>query len=219
MKMEMEEEERAHQKVPKGLIDENGVALNKGNIYIGEISSLTVRAGYVDQFKTDFETFLKSHSKELILGGSMVLTFPGSDITNASFKIVEVIGLTLADMAREDRVNFPMYIASLDQIRKAIFGEGLFEIRRLEIIKAGKDAGWDDKGERVSSKGIGRGDFMVNYMRAALEALLVAKLGEDVLNEVFGRAVVKEKSSSPSLAFLLNPSSVCDRLKLQAPGL
>uniref|UniRef100_A0A7N0T3E1 Uncharacterized protein n=1 Tax=Kalanchoe fedtschenkoi TaxID=63787 RepID=A0A7N0T3E1_KALFE len=185
--------------VPKGLVDENGVALNKGNICIGEASSLAVQAAYADQFKLDFNAFLKSRSKELILGGSMVLTFPGGDITNAPFKVVEVIGLTLADMAREglinesklDRVNFPMYTASLDQIREVILGEGSFDIRKLEVIKAGWDAGWDEKGERASSKGTGRGEFVAKYMRPVLEALLVAEFDESVLDEVFGRAAVK----------------------------
>uniref|UniRef100_A0A7N0T3B1 Uncharacterized protein n=1 Tax=Kalanchoe fedtschenkoi TaxID=63787 RepID=A0A7N0T3B1_KALFE len=185
--------------VPKGLIDENGVALNKGNICVGETSSLAVRAAYADQFKSDFDAFLKSRSKELILGGSMILTFIGGDMTNALFKIVEVIGLTLADMAREDLinelkldgVNFPIYPASLDQVREMILQEGSFEIRKLEIIKIGWDAGWDDKGDRASSKSADRGEFVAKYMRAVFEVLLVAKFGEDVLDEVFGRAAVK----------------------------
>ncbi|GMH17493.1 hypothetical protein Nepgr_019334 [Nepenthes gracilis] len=63
--------------VPPGLDAKNGPMQNKGNIYITKTSTKAVIDAYKQQFKTDFNSFLKSRAEEVIPGGRMVLTFLG----------------------------------------------------------------------------------------------------------------------------------------------
>ncbi|RWW39656.1 hypothetical protein BHE74_00054997 [Ensete ventricosum] len=63
--------------VPQGLESEQGVLLNKGNIYVAENSPPQVAKAYQEQHRRDFSTFLKSRYVELSIGGGMVLTFLG----------------------------------------------------------------------------------------------------------------------------------------------
>ncbi|RRT36277.1 hypothetical protein B296_00053650, partial [Ensete ventricosum] len=63
--------------VPQGLESEQGVPLNKGNIYIAENSPPQVVKAYQEQHRRDFSTFLKSRYVELSVGGGMVLAFLG----------------------------------------------------------------------------------------------------------------------------------------------
>uniref|UniRef100_A0A7N0T802 Uncharacterized protein n=1 Tax=Kalanchoe fedtschenkoi TaxID=63787 RepID=A0A7N0T802_KALFE len=99
--------------------------------------------------------------------------------------------LGLIKKSRLGTFNLPCHHAGSKQIIKAIFQEGSFEIRRLEIIKTAWDGGTDDEDERASNKNRTRGKFMVKYIRAVLKALLVTGFGEGVLDELFGRASVE----------------------------
>uniref|UniRef100_A0A7N0T8N0 Uncharacterized protein n=1 Tax=Kalanchoe fedtschenkoi TaxID=63787 RepID=A0A7N0T8N0_KALFE len=134
-----------------------------------------------------------------MFSGSIVLTFNtfnGSVRTNISFKIYDVISRILTEMglikkSRLGTFNLPCHHASSKQIIKAIFQEGSFEIRRLEIKKTAWNGGTDDEDERASDKNRARGKLVVKYIRAVLKALLVAGFGEGVLDELFGRASVK----------------------------
>jgi len=64
-------------KVPGGLEDASGRALNKGKIYISKTSPQCVLDAYSQQFKNDFSLFLASRSHEMVTGGRMVLSFMG----------------------------------------------------------------------------------------------------------------------------------------------
>ncbi|CAI0447371.1 unnamed protein product [Linum tenue] len=57
-------------RVPQGLEE------NKGNIYLTSSSPPGVLEAYCKQFQTDFSSFLKFRSQELVTGGRMVLTIP-----------------------------------------------------------------------------------------------------------------------------------------------
>ena len=75
---------------------------DKGNIYLASIYP----PSYAKQFKEDFKVFLKSRSKELVLGGGMLLTFigryDGSQVITAPgfFRVV------LNDMVLEVNSNY-----------------------------------------------------------------------------------------------------------------
>ncbi|CAL5366377.1 unnamed protein product [Camellia sinensis] len=64
-------------RVPPALYDEQGMSINKGNIYISESSPPEVSEAYFRQFQEDFSLFLRSRSEELIAGGRMVLILLG----------------------------------------------------------------------------------------------------------------------------------------------
>lgn len=93
--------------VPDGLVNESGVPLNKGNIYIAQTSPDSVYKAYFDLFEKDFTLYLRSRSEEIIPGGHMVLIMIVSDMkaSNSSHKyrwfILELLGITLNDMVLE----------------------------------------------------------------------------------------------------------------------
>ncbi|CDP16806.1 unnamed protein product [Coffea canephora] len=51
--------------VPRGLVTEEGLPLNKGNIYIGKTSPKSVHDAYLDQFERDFTNFLSARADEI----------------------------------------------------------------------------------------------------------------------------------------------------------
>ncbi|XP_039141259.1 S-adenosyl-L-methionine:benzoic acid/salicylic acid carboxyl methyltransferase 3-like [Dioscorea cayenensis subsp. rotundata] len=64
--------------VPLG-IENGGVNINKGNIYISRTSPPIVSRSYLEQFKRDFLSFLQFRSQEIVNGGQMVLSFVGGE--------------------------------------------------------------------------------------------------------------------------------------------
>lgn len=51
--------------------------LNKGNIYISSSSPSKVEEAYMQQYSIDLCLYLKCRSKEMVVGGKMVLTLIG----------------------------------------------------------------------------------------------------------------------------------------------
>ncbi|GAA0185260.1 methyltransferase [Lithospermum erythrorhizon] len=66
--------------VPRGLEG------NKGNIFMASTSPIGVLNAYYNQFKSDFSTFLKNRSLEIVAGGHMVLTMLGRNSEDRSSK-------------------------------------------------------------------------------------------------------------------------------------
>lgn len=66
-----------HVKAPSELYSEEGIPINKGNIYISETSPKIVAKAYSAQFEQDFTLFLKCRSPEVLSKGRMLLTFRG----------------------------------------------------------------------------------------------------------------------------------------------
>lgn len=64
-------------KAPPGLYDDQGMSINKGNIYISETCPIEVAKAYWVQFEVDFIQFLKCRSKEVVSNGYMLLTLRG----------------------------------------------------------------------------------------------------------------------------------------------
>lgn len=81
--------------VPKGIED------NKANICMAPGSPPNVRKAFSAQFETDFLTFLKCRSEELVKGGRMVLTILGRKNEKPSFLIIELLAMALNELVSE----------------------------------------------------------------------------------------------------------------------
>ncbi|PHU23531.1 hypothetical protein BC332_08638 [Capsicum chinense] len=91
--------------VPKGLVTEYGLPLNKGNIYIAKTSPPSVHEAYLDQFQKDFTTFLSMTCEEMVDFGSLVLTFICKIDEDDGCDFWELLGITVNDMVIEVTIN------------------------------------------------------------------------------------------------------------------
>lgn len=89
-------------RVPKGLDDGKGAALNKGNIFMAKSSPPCVFKAYLEHFQRDLSLFLKWRSEERISGGRMVLMVFGRTSEHPSSgeccHIWELLAQALMDM-------------------------------------------------------------------------------------------------------------------------
>ncbi|MED6206414.1 hypothetical protein PIB30_026507 [Stylosanthes scabra] len=180
---------------PKGL-------LNKGNTYFTSTTPPEVYNSYLEQFKQDFNVFLKSRSEELVPNGGMVLVFfgrDGKDQTKTMITPWALVGILLNDMVLEniveeaklDSFNFPIYAPTPDEVKERIEAEGSFTLERMELIKYGWEAGLitdttnNDEGLLVDEET--KGEYIAKYVRAITEPLLKAHFGESVMDPLFIR--------------------------------
>lgn len=65
-------------KLPK-FVSNQGVPLNKGNVYISKTTPISVKKAYFSLFEKDFTSFLKSRSEEMVTNGLMFLILQGRE--------------------------------------------------------------------------------------------------------------------------------------------
>ena len=86
--------------VPKTLLDSN-----KGNIFMAKESPSSVLEAYINQFESDFTTFLQMRSQEMVCHGRMVLTLLGRSIEDPTSKdccyISGLVAKSLHDLLAE----------------------------------------------------------------------------------------------------------------------
>ena len=70
--------------VPRVIETHANIGFNKWNIYIAKTSSPDVFKSYLEQYQSDFSTFLKLRLEEIKFGEWMVLTFIGRSNVDAS---------------------------------------------------------------------------------------------------------------------------------------
>lgn len=180
-------------KAPSELINKEGEALNKGNIYTAKTSPPIVTKAYFEQFKKDFMLFLKSRAEEMIHGGHMVITTMGSIKSDDPLSIWEFVGLKLNEMASEglidesklDSFNLPYYAATKEEVRELIEEEGSFAIKRLEAFNMDWDAYL-----RISDGSLGKQERAIKLatdIRAVGEPILASQFGESVMDDLFRR--------------------------------
>ncbi|GAB4838433.1 hypothetical protein Ancab_039847 [Ancistrocladus abbreviatus] len=166
--------------VPKGLVVKDGAAFNKGNVHIGKTSPPNVHKAYQKQFEKDFMLFLSLRSQELVSGGHMVLTLPGSINSGESQAAWMLLSIALNDMVSEglieeekaDAFNIPMYFASAQEVKKLIEIEGSFTLRQLHTF----DMKWDTP------------KFLADGIRAITEPLLTSSAFEGaIIDDLFRR--------------------------------
>nr|UMB49607.1 salicylic acid methyltransferase [Magnolia x soulangeana] len=198
-------------KVPAGLERENGVALNKGNIFMAKTSPPIVLKAYLEQFQKDFLTFLKARAEEMIGGGRMVLTLLGRKSADPSSKeccyIWELLAQALNDIASQglieeekvDSFNLPQYTPSPQELDELIQKEGSFILHRLQVSQVK----WNIEDEVDDGFALGRGQKVAQYMRAVAEPLIAAHFGEAILDVLFKRysEIVSEQMKTGETKF------------------
>ncbi|XP_074314750.1 putative jasmonic acid carboxyl methyltransferase 2 [Silene latifolia] len=162
--------------VPRGLVSENGEALNKGNIY----------KAYCAQFEKDFTLFLRSRSTEMVYGGGMVVVLNGSINSDDPDSIFELLGSTLQDMVLEgvieqeklDKFNMPFYTPTVKEVRKLVEAEGSFALIKLETFTVD----WSvDASQNLET----RAKFIAKTIRAVVEPFLTTAFSHDVMDDLF----------------------------------
>ncbi|XP_068660990.1 probable jasmonic acid carboxyl methyltransferase 1 [Aristolochia californica] len=175
---------------------------NKGNIYLSETSPPFVFKAYMEQFKRDFQSFLRSRSEELVSGGRMVLALLGRRTadppTKESCYIWKMLAQALYDLvsgglieeAKLDAFNLPYYAPSVEELTEVVEKEGSFNLNQLDIIQVSWDGSEDDdEGNNPAAPfdEVARGLNVAKVMRAVVEPLLVSHFGVAFMDEVFQR--------------------------------
>ncbi|PHT85358.1 hypothetical protein T459_07464 [Capsicum annuum] len=184
--------------VPKGLVTESGLPLNKGNIYIAKTSPPSVHEAYLDQFQKDFTNFLSMRCEEMVDFGSLVLTFICKNDEDDGCDFWELLGITMNDMVIEgmieetklDNFNLPLYAPSIKEIKQIIKNEGSFKILQLETFKLKWDsnmANHGEKEEKILFDEKSRAVYVAGNMRAVQEPILVDHFGEEIMDDLFER--------------------------------
>ncbi|XP_065867736.1 probable caffeine synthase MTL2 [Euphorbia lathyris] len=183
--------------VPEGLVNENGIALNKGNICAATTSPEIVHELYLDQFRKDFTIFLKSRSQELISTGGMLLSFhvQHAKYPHCNMAIWELFAATFQDMVNEgiitqfmlDSYNIPLYAPPLEEVKKVIEKEGSFSIKGEEEF----ELDWGIIFEEGNKDKIDKGKHIANNARATAESMLASHFGDVILDDVFNRLSIK----------------------------
>ncbi|XP_074559253.1 anthranilate O-methyltransferase 1-like [Curcuma longa] len=209
--------------VPEELENEQGVLLNKENIYWTETSSPQVEKAYREQHKKDFSTFLRSRHAELNIGGGMMLTFLGrrkrtpghGDLCHLWRLLAEALNsMVLEEIIPEEKVNafnLPIYGPSLEEVKSIIDHEGLFDLDRVEIFESSwdpfddlEDDSFDLSNYTKSAKNV------MDCIRAVVEPLIVHQFGDVILDDLFARYkqnvlkhLLKEKANHTILVIVL----------------
>ncbi|MCD7453246.1 hypothetical protein HAX54_020286 [Datura stramonium] len=178
--------------VPKGLVTDSGLPLNKGNIYIAKTSPPSVHEAYLAQFQKDFTNFLSLRSEEIADCGSLVLTFICKNDEGDGCDFWEMLGITMNEMvieglieeAKLDKFNLPLYAPSIREIKQIIEKEGSFKILQLETFKLKWDSNMANHGEKEEKS---RATYVAGNMRAVQEPILVDHFGEQIMDDLFER--------------------------------
>ncbi|XP_061360096.1 probable methyltransferase TCM_000336 [Gastrolobium bilobum] len=174
-------------RVPPALYDEQGRSLNKGCVYISELSPAVVPEAYLQQFQQDFSLFLRSRSEELVVGGRMVLIFLGRrgpehvdrgnsffwEILSRSFVILVSQGEI--EQEKVDSYDVHFYAPSREEIEEELRKEGSLKLERLEMVEI-------DKSEQAMES---YGTKVAMAVRAIQESMITNHFGERILNNLF----------------------------------
>ncbi|WOH15546.1 hypothetical protein DCAR_0935088 [Daucus carota subsp. sativus] len=175
--------------VPKTLLDSN-----KGNIFMAKESPSSVLEAYINQFKSDFTTFLQMRSQEMVIHGRMVLTLLGRSIADPTSKdcryIYGLVAKSLHDLLAEgllreediNTFNLPIYTPCTSELKAIIKSEGSFSLDRLETF----EVNWDmqDENEKLKPE-YSSGEFVAKTIRAVLEPLLASHFGNTLMDKLF----------------------------------
>nr|UMB49618.1 salicylic acid methyltransferase [Phalaenopsis sp. SAMT] len=183
--------------VPKGLKDEAFDHFNRTAIYINNESSSILSHLYLEQFKTDFSDFLKSRSKELMSGGTMILSFLGrSDIQSRGELIylwallAEALSAMVSEgLVEEDKLkdfNLPIYAPLMEEVRSIITMEGSFHLKQAQSFESNWDP-FDESYENFVEDKSSSGRNVAKYIRAVVGPLAASHFGAHILEDLFSR--------------------------------
>ncbi|KAF5179689.1 Salicylate carboxymethyltransferase, partial [Thalictrum thalictroides] len=175
-----------------------GIENNKGNVYLARTSPSNVYKAYAEQFNRDFSVFLSSRSKEMMIGGCMVITIVGtrsSDTPSKHCYFWEVFSKTLRDMVSEglieevklDSFNLPYYAPSIEEVQTIIESEGSFDLDWMKTF----DDDWDTSEDYVNREfvhdKIRSGELVAKITRAMVEPIFVSHFGDSAIEDLFCR--------------------------------
>ncbi|EEF33154.1 S-adenosyl-L-methionine:benzoic acid/salicylic acid carboxyl methyltransferase 3 [Ricinus communis] len=176
-----------------------GLESNNGKIHMSNTSPPSVLKAYYAQFQTDFITFLKCRSEELIPGGHMVWTMTGRRSKDPSSKddyyLWELLAMTLNQLVLEgaidkekfDSFNIPQYTPSIFEVISKIEEEGSFLIDQLEVYEQHWNAYHDEPNLSEDFKDPGYN--VAKFARAVSEPLIISHfcLDKAIMDKIFDR--------------------------------
>ncbi|KAK4840669.1 hypothetical protein QYF36_015307 [Acer negundo] len=194
-------------KVPPGLYNEEGESVNKGNIYISESSPPAISMAYFNQFREDFSLFLGSRSKELVVGGRMVLILLGrvgpDHVDRGNYILWELLSQSLANLASQGKVkkekfesyHTHFYAPSKEEIEEQVRREGSFKVDQFQMFQPEK-----------KSYGGSYGSAVAMAVRAIQESMLRHHFGVedevlDTLFQMYSRLIDEEMAKEEIKAF------------------
>ncbi|XP_024168598.2 loganic acid O-methyltransferase isoform X1 [Rosa chinensis] len=171
-------------RVPKEVLDRNSPAWNKGHICYSNSTDEVVRA-YKAQYAEDMECFLHARAQEIVHGGLMLLTLPGSpDHSTHSHSLVslELLGSCLMDLVRKgvvseekvDSFNMPMYSMSPQELEVAVKRNGCFSIDIMAELP-----------RPLVHDTLSISQMIASHIRAGMEEMIKKQFGEEILDELF----------------------------------
>ncbi|KAL3510420.1 hypothetical protein ACH5RR_029821 [Cinchona calisaya] len=174
--------------VPKDVLIKHSPAWNRGRIFYTSASDVVAEA-YAAQFAKDIDSILNARAKEIVRGGMMIslLTAVPDEYHYSKSGLglfYDALGSSLLDMAHEgiinedlvDSFNVPMYVTSPKEMSRLIENNGCFSIERLKLLEYGSDLDVPlDTGKHVT------------HIRAALEGIITAHFGNEIIDELFDR--------------------------------
>ncbi|KFK30272.1 hypothetical protein AALP_AA7G239800 [Arabis alpina] len=199
-------------KIPQAIYDDQGKSINKGCVSICSSSPEAVSKAYHTQFKEDFSIFLRFRSKELVVGGRMVLIILGREgpdhVDRGNCFFWELLARSIADLVAKgeieeeklDSYEMHFYAPSGSEIESEVSKEGSFELERLEMLGVDK--------EKWNEDGVSYGTACAKTVRAVQESMLVQHFGEEIMDKLFdtyGRMVDEElaKEDIRSITFVV----------------
>ncbi|CAL5366172.1 unnamed protein product [Camellia sinensis] len=179
---------------PKGLTSREGLALNKGKIYISKTSPLVVREAYLSQFHEDFTMFLNARSQEVVPNGCMVLILPGRQSSNPSSMescfTWELLAIAIAELVSQaaglidedklDTFNVPSYFPSLEEVKDIVERDGSFTIDHMEGFELDiPQMQENDKWVRVEK--------LAKAVRAFAEPIISNQFGHEIMDKLYDK--------------------------------
>ncbi|XP_055959633.1 salicylate carboxymethyltransferase-like isoform X2 [Mercurialis annua] len=176
-----------------------GLESNKGNIYINSTSPSNIVKEYCSQFQKDFLMFLECRSKEMRIGGYMVLTFLGRRNNDPSAKeccyLWELLAMALNQLVLEGMIdeekfnsfNIPFYAPSPLEVKCQVDKQGSFCTDKLEIYEHDWNECRNEFDPSEATKDVGI--IFANFIKSGMEPLIINHFGfqEAVIDEVFNR--------------------------------
>ncbi|KAL2892877.1 Caffeine synthase 1 [Bienertia sinuspersici] len=177
--------------VPPGIHDEQGIPLNKGNIYLSETCPKEVAKAYFTQFEQDLTHFIKLRSEEMVHNGCMLMTLrgrpcPTDSLTWTSFElklITEALTCLVSEgLIKEEKVdsfNMPCYHASTEQLESIVKKEGSFEVEDsktsiFDVVPEIEDT-WE------------KAQVITKFIRAFSESILSSHFGKNIMSPLYDK--------------------------------
>ncbi|CAH2033688.1 unnamed protein product [Thlaspi arvense] len=182
-------------KVPQGLD-------NKKSVFINSSSPQNVYKSYLEQFQTDFSSFLKMRSEEIMPNGRMVLALIGRNASDPlyrdCFHMWSLLSDSLLDLVSEgvvkesevDAFNVPFYDPTEGEVKDVVESEGSFEINMIETRgfiyqPASSENVVDESSDRTK-----QWQKIANSVRCISESILVPHFGGAIMDRLFHRFAI-----------------------------